>query len=59
VVPYFVRDDVRLRELTTRAELAGQLPEEAEVEIDVLVARAINGPVAALPSPQAVLVSSV
>src|SRR5947209_5770101 len=42
VVPNLVRDDVRLRELARRAELRAQLVEEAEVDIDLFVLRAVE-----------------
>ena len=45
VVAVLVRDDVRLRERPAlRAELRLQLVEEAEVDVDALVARAVERP---------------
>src|ERR1700733_13626054 len=57
-MPHLVGDDVRLRELTPRAELAGELVEEAEVQIDLLVGGAVEGggrrtALAASPAPPA------
>src|SRR5688572_3315702 len=42
VVPDLVRDDVGLRKVARRAEAARQLVEEAQVDIDLLVGRAIE-----------------
>src|SRR5512139_3221959 len=42
VVAHLVRDDVGLREVARRTELAVQRVEEAEVDVDLLVARAIE-----------------
>ena len=38
-----VRNDVRLREVAGRVEPGGELPEEAEIQVDGLVGRAIEG----------------
>src|SRR5512133_3967855 len=42
VVPDLVRDDVRVRELASRAEARRELPVEAQVDIDLLVERAVE-----------------
>ena len=42
--PTFVGDDVGLRELARRAELAGQLVEELHVDVGGLVGGAVEGP---------------
>ena len=34
-----VRDDVRLREVARRPEALGQLVEESEIEVDLVIAR--------------------
>src|SRR3954453_18351783 len=44
VMPVFVREDVRLRERTTRrAEAGRELPEEPEIDVHVLVGGAVEG----------------
>ena len=44
MVAELVRDDVGLREVTRGAEAVAELLEEAEVEIDLLVAGAVERP---------------
>src|SRR5574337_1699391 len=49
VVADLVRDDVSLREVARRAELLAQRVEEAEVDVDLLVGRAVERPHRRLP----------
>ena len=44
VVPELVGDDIRLREITGRAEPAAQLVIEPEIDVDLFVGRAIERP---------------
>jgi hypothetical protein len=59
VVAVLVREDVRLRERpAARPELRLQLVEEAEVDVDVAIARTVEGPVAEDADPQPVWMPS-
>lgn len=53
VVPHFVGDHVRHGKVTRSLESLLQLVIETQVDVDLVVARAIEGPVAAPESPHA------
>ena len=44
MVPDLVRDDIGLGEIARRPEPAAQVPEKAQVDVHLLVARAVEGP---------------
>ena len=56
-MPELVRDHVRLREVSRRAELVLQLVVEPEVDVDLLVVGAVEGPHRRLPDAAAGLAS--
>jgi hypothetical protein len=54
VVADLVGDDVGLGEVSRRAQALAQRVVEAQVDVDLAVGRAVEGPMAASPVPQAV-----